>query len=723
MNTFLKTTPVLLALALICMGLNARPPEEAGVVSFSAAYPGIRVLRGRVIAESDPALSPAERDELWRQYGLQATLDWVRPSASGEPGFTYHELSVRPWVIRDQISRSVSTVVSRLLGTPAPPPLPSRELPQLIAQLNEDPRLHWAAPDALILEWADTDPRAAVDEGAEEDEEGEEEPRFEEAQPVEETPEAPQDAAAPLVPSEDAGGGQQNWQMPQAQAAGGGQTDEGAADRLETQGGYSAALLDAQYHAVFNVLDWEAAVARAADPVRPIGPGDERPEAGEEPEADKDEPTVVPVLPGPFPEFEFYRLAPPTGADVQWAPELAASRVFMQRCGRVYGTGQAQALAAYEAQGAPPLAPVTVCVADTGVYLNHPDLVRRLHPNSIDANYTSLRLAPALKRPDPALEITDREDDFATGMPRIAIRGRPAGHGTSCAGLVTRCTTGFLSGSVNADGQRVPAVRLLPASLKSDRAATWVGGRVRTPISSFIRLVETLKEQFPTGQVVPPLDAEVVNTGDVRVVTISASVPKSYFSDAEWRIVANLAGKAAGAVAEDLRSNDRLYVFAAGNEAQSEPNKPGGEDYVLAVSAAQAFDGSQAWRLPQFEEGSNMGPQCVSAPGEGLLTSNIYRTPNLAYLPDAEFHNATNWSTPRTNHDWVQQTLTFGATSGATPQVASLAALLYAQDPHRRYGDVLALIRESCAGRTLTAPYGSSRGLIDYRAALGWTTP
>src|SRR5690606_25799452 len=156
-------------------------------------------------------------------------------------------------------------------------------------------------------------------------------------------------------------------------------------------------------------------------------------------------------------------------------------------------------------------------------------------------------------------------------------------------------------------------------------------------------------------------------------------VPKSYFSDAQWRIVANLAGKAAGAVAEDLRRNDRLYLFAAGNEAQPEPNKPADMDYVLAVSAARAFDGAQAWHLPQFKEGSNVGPSCVSAPGEGIITSAIMPGPNLRYLPDDEFRVSRNWSVPYTGREWREHTNSFSATSSATPQVAALAALLYAQ--------------------------------------------
>jgi hypothetical protein len=476
------------------------------------------------------------------------------------------------------------------------------------------------------------------------------------------------------------------------------------------RGGYSVGFVDAKYKMVLSVKGWEDAVHKAAAASTQDKPLD---------------------IAGPLPEFEYYRLATPQGNPVDWAPELKSSALFMQRCARVYGTGEADALAAYHAAGAPPLSPVTVCLADTGLFMNHPDFAGRLHPNAIDCNYTTYRIAAPGERAGPDAPITDRGVAEATGLPRVAIRDKPASHGTCVGGEIERCTRGFYAAAApeaaaasgGGSGERGPAVRLLPVSIKSDKAVAFVVGGIKTPISSFIRLVYCLHENFPTGPHTPAPGDRVQNTGDVRVVSISASVPKSYFTDAEWRIVANLAGKAAGAVAEDLRTSDRLYVFAAGNEAQAAPNKPGDVDYVQCVSAARPFDGAQAWYESQFAEGSNVGADCVSAPGEGLITSTLYKCPNLKYLPDNEFRSVANWSTPRTGRDWTQETNEFGATSGATPQVSALAALLYAQQPQRKYTDVLKAIRDSTQGRTLTAPYGQSMGLIDYRVALGWGGP
>ena len=659
---------------------QALPPSsmavDHAVIAFDAVRcPHLQIVAGRVIAETPSSLTAAQRSALWQEYGLEVEFEWVRrPDSADACGFSYHELRVEAWPGLERGWHTWRTCWARLLGEASPPPLPSRELPELLALLNDDPRLHWAAPDALIFEWA-------------QDAEGDE---WEEAKPESGDP-----PAKPVVREDHA------------------PIDEPAAEDTRTTadlhprtlaGGYSAGLLTHEYKALASVQDWEEAVetvVRESTPDKPLA-----------------------VL-GPLPEFEYYRLAVPEGSPVEWAPELAASMVFRNRCGVVYGTGQVEALAAYHAAGSPHLARVTVCVADTGVLRSHPELQDVLHPNMLDCNYTSLRLPALDELAGPGLEIVEREKDNAAGLPRLAIRGRPASHGTNCAGVVLRCTDGFAggydTGGATRDLRRAPAVRILPASLKSDKTIAFVGGRIKTPISSFIRLVYGLSEHFPTGEHVPQPGDRVQNTGDVRVVSVSAGVPKSYFNEAEWKVVANLAGKAQGAIAEDLRRNDRVYVFAAGNEAQAYANKPGDAAFVLSASAAQAFDGGKAWYWPQFKEGSNVAPECVSAPGEGIITSTIYPCPNLRYLPEAEFsRNVGNWSTPNTGRAWVQQTNTFSATSSATPQVAALAALLYAQDPALTYEGVIQRVKDSCGGRSLVAPYGVSMGLIDYRSALGW---
>jgi hypothetical protein len=679
----------LLLLSVCCLAgatagpLPVRYPSAPPVITYdSARYPHLQVVAGRLIAETDARLTAGERSALWRKYGLVPDFEWVRPASGADSGFTYHELHVRMWTPLDRARQTLGRLSAQVLRQPAPPALPARALPELIAQLSEDPRLHWVAPDALLLEWADGTPgdggAGTVDDqtgGGKED------------------PTPPE--TAPAEPADSSSADDTAWS--EAQAGPNAADSARAVANLPGSdpplaGGYSAGLLSHEYKALGSVQAWEdawnAAQAQSTDKA-PL------------------------AIPGPLPEFEYYRLAGPDGTPVEWAGELAASDVFMQHCGKVYGTHQAMALEAYRAAGSPELAPVTVCIADTGVLRSHPELSVRMHPNALDCNYSSLALPAPDKLAGPGLEVVDREQDSAAGLPRVAIRSKPAGHGTNCAGVVMRCTDGFLASG------GTPAVRLMPASLRSERAVAFVNGRLKTPISSFIRLVYALKENFPTGAYTPAPDATAQNTGDVRVVSVSASVPKSYFSDAEWKIVAGLAGKAAGAVAEDLRSNDRLYVFAAGNEAQAEPNKPADVDYVLSVSAAQACNGAQAWWLPQFKEGSNIGPECVSAPGEGIITSSIYPCPNLRYLPEAEFRSSGNWSVPNTGRQWHEQTNSFSATSSATPQVAALAALLYAQDSGRKHMEVIDLIRQSTGGRILTAPYGTSGGIVDYASALG----
>ncbi len=129
-------------LACLLVRLPAPVPGAAAdphIVEYDAAMPGLLCIADRVIAESDPRLTAGQRKQLWRDYGLRVSFEWLVP----DTGFTYHELAVRPWNIGDQ-------VWARLTQRSLAP----RELPALIAALSEDPRLHWAAPDALLLQWA-----------------------------------------------------------------------------------------------------------------------------------------------------------------------------------------------------------------------------------------------------------------------------------------------------------------------------------------------------------------------------------------------------------------------------------------------------------------------------------------------------------------------------------------------------------------------------------------
>jgi len=579
--------------------------DDASIVYYDRTlYPHLQCLAGRVIAETDPALTAADRAALWQSYGLKLGYEWVVP----ESGFTYHELEVLP-----------HTPISYLKYLVTHKPLPPRELRPLVDLLNDDPRIHWAAPDALVLEWCD------------------------------DAPPAPPPIGREMVAS-------------------------AASER------YGVSLLSERYSMFMGSVDEWAALEGAADP---------------------------------FPDFEYYRMCDPQGTAVPWVDELKQNETFMSRCRLVYGTGQERALAAYQAQGAPKLAPITVCVADTGMFLNHPDFAGRLHPNAIDANFRNFRVAAPDERAAADVTIDDRYADIATGLPREAIKGQPAAHGTCVGGIVARCTAGF-------DTSAGP-IRLLPVSLKSHRTMTFSGLSIKSPISSAVKLLGCLNLYFPVGDFIPDPDDPVQNTGDVRVVTVSASVPKAYFSDAEWQIVSNLVGKAAGSVAEDLRVNDRVYLFAAGNTMQGAPDKPGEMDYVIAVTATMPYDPRRPWEYPPSNEGANLGMKCVAAPGFGIITSTLYAHPNLEYLPEEEIpRELPNFSTPRREVSWTMHSNHFAATSAATPQVASLAALLIAQDPTRDYRAVISIIEESTAGRIVEATRGKARGLVDYTRALGW---
>jgi hypothetical protein len=607
MTTFARVYALLLVLALtttFAIPTKQVADSQPHVVTYSADCPHLQCLEGRVIAESKPGLSPSQRLSMWREYGLRCSFEWVEP----QDGFTYHELEVRPWSIYE---RGRALLQGRSLAT--------RDLPKLIARMNEDPRLHWAAPDALLLEWADSRDQVA----------------------------------------------------------------EMSAQLAALQPPYGVSFIDDHYRFLTGGLTQWKTLDPATDPM---------------------------------PDFEYYRLCTPDGDKVQWALELWDDPDFRKHCEKAYGTGEGAVLDLYRKNGSPPLNQVTVCVADTGVLLNHPDLRGRLHPNSIDANYSSYQIAQPVERPTHDEQVTNRADRRAIGMPREAIQGRPAAHGTCVAGIVARCTDGF-----NASNG-VDAVRILPASIKSERTYAITGMRIKSPISAFLKFVACMYQEYPTGGMAGrSKSGTTINDGDVRVVSTSASIPRVAFSGREWRVVKPLAEKVGLAIQEDLRNNDRVWVFAAGNDRQSEPSMPGDQKYVVAVSACMPFDPGKAWESPASSEASNLGDKCVAAPGYGLITSTLYQCPNLEYLPDTEIPGTIqNYSVPPRDLSWVAHTDLFCATSGATPQVSALAALIYARKPEATFSGVINRIELSCGDRKVDANYGKSKGLIDYRVALGF---
>jgi Subtilase family len=592
------------ALGLFQVADNS-PKGEPAVVAYSAEFPEIQCLQGRVIAESAPTLTAAERRELWGDFGLRCSFEWVVPQS----GFTYHELEVQPYSWFD---RQLAGLTNR--------PLPPRELPQLIAAMNEDPRLNWAAPDALMLEWA-------------------------------------------------AGSRADYAALSKAVAS----IDEP----------YGASFIDEQYRVLPGGLEQWKQIEMATDPM---------------------------------PDFEYYRLCNPDGNKVQWDLSLWDDPDFRKRCETVYGTGQGEMLELYEKNGSPALNTVTVCVADTGILMNHPDLSGRLHPNAIDSNYSNYAIAQPIDRVLHDETVSNRGDRRAIGLPREAIQGRPASHGTCVAGIVARCTHGFKNSS-GAD-----AVRILPASIKSERSYAITGVRVKSPISAFIKFVACMYQEYPTlegkGN---SKSGKTINDGDVRVISTSASIPRSYFSGKQWRIVKPLAQKMGTAIAEDLRNNDRVWVFASGNDKQQEPGMPADQPFVLAVTACMPYDPAKPWESPASKEAANLGEKCVAAPGYGMITSTLYDCPNLAYLPSTEIRQpVANFSVPPRRTDWVAHTNMFSATSGATPQVSALAALIYARKQAATYSGVINRIELSCGERRIDANYGKSKGLIDYRVGLGF---
>ncbi len=144
---------------------------------------------------------------------------------------------------------------------------------------------------------------------------------------------------------------------------------------------------------------------------------------------------------------------------------------------------------------------------------------------------------------------------------------------------------------------------------------------------------------------------------------------------------------------EYATANGVLIIAAAGNSSSVIPYYPGAYESVLGVAAFQNNGGKAGF--------SNWGSWVdVSAPGTNLTTST----------------NSGGYTTG------------FGGTSGATPQVAGLAALIKGMNPALNNLQIRGFIEDS-ATLVSQAPFGeySNYGKIDclaaVQAALGGTPP
>lgn len=273
---------------------------------------------------------------------------------------------------------------------------------------------------------------------------------------------------------------------------------------------------------------------------------------------------------------------------------------------------------------------VKVAIMDTGMQLDHPDLVANVwtNPGEIAGNGID---------DDGDGYVDDVHGyDFAYGDPDP---DDVYGHGTSCAGLVAAVQDNALGVTGVAPLCRLVAVK----AARNDG-------------------------YFYDSANVPAL----LYCADIGCKVVSMSFFSDQVTPAERDAI------------DYCWTHGVLPVAAAGNDSSVLPYYPGAYDHVLSVAAIDDLD-NKAW----FSDWGSWVD--VAAPGVGLSTTSL----------------ASSY------------TSYFAGTSGATPHVAGLAALLFSTSPAVTNAQVRAAI-EDTSHSTVQAPYGeyTGYGLVDCFAAL-----
>ncbi len=270
-------------------------------------------------------------------------------------------------------------------------------------------------------------------------------------------------------------------------------------------------------------------------------------------------------------------------------------------------------------------------------------------------------------------------------------RGTLVTHGTQVAGMLTATAT-----DTRGVASSAPQHAVMPIRLKGyyDRGT----GNMKYSEFAWVKAIRTLRFQFAHGKWI----------GKFRVVNMSFSGKRF----PHWWGSRNFKKN----ISRDLRLNDRLYVAAAGNEHGNVRRYPAAFDNVLGVTGLITnrtgtwFDDYYAGYGSNFrDDGYATYPVSGVFDFREFIDSGYWvgRTTSIG------IGSYQYWQDDR--YLWYEH---FNGTSAATPNVAGLAAILYARRPWVTYRDVWTII---VATRDDSTARGYLAGLVDYDAALeGW---
>lgn len=355
---------------------------------------------------------------------------------------------------------------------------------------------------------------------------------------------------------------------------------------------------------------------------------------------------------------------------------------------------------------------VRVALVDSGVTLDHPDLVAALLPGFDFVSSEALSTAPFNaplnfvandgngRDPDPTDPgdwVTQAEVDAYPNLCTSADLGPSSWHGTSMASLISSLWT-----QVNPNPPGTSLAGLAPeVTIVPLRAIGRCGGTSSDVLDAV---------RWAAGLSVPGVPP---NPNPARVISLSLGTMAGPCNAAYQSAVNEVS--AAGAV----------VVAASGNDAAAAVSQPANCTGVIGVTA-HAINGDNA-------SYSNIGPQiAISAPGGGApslaVLAPLDEEQTAYYVWAASLFGATTPDSPFSDADARRGPATTGlvGTSPAAAQVTAAAALLLSVDPSLSSAQVRAYLTGTarahppgtyCVAQP-TAVNQCGAGLLDAGAAV-----